>query len=168
MGEIFESAFTKFARLEAAERGGEELDAEAAEPPPAPAGRRPGAKKRRPCLGACFCRGRKAGSSATTMPPPAEIANNRRQRREFNTAISIMCRELTAAKSDNTSDEEVLDILKCIDSGSDDEPEAPRVLCSFYVIENAAHEACVLEEPEFIATEMTREYECYDPFCRSP
>ena len=29
------------------------------------------------------------------------------------------------------------------------------MLNSFYAIENTAHEACVLEEPEFIINEMT-------------
>ena len=32
---------------------------------------------------------------------------------------------------------------------------APAELCSFFGIENAADQACILEEPEFIVTEMT-------------
>ena len=32
---------------------------------------------------------------------------------------------------------------------------APAELCSFFGIENAADQACVFEEPEFIVTEMT-------------
>ena len=40
-------------------------------------------------------------------------------------------------------------------SGSDNRPQAPQELCSFFGVENAADQACVLEEPEFIVTEMT-------------
>ena len=36
---------------------------------------------------------------------------------EFNTAISNMCRELTAVKNNNASDEEILEILRGIESG---------------------------------------------------
>ena len=104
MCEVFESAYAKLARLEAAEFCDDEVDAETAEPPPAPTGWRPGAKKRRPCLSACICKGGKAGSCAPSMPLPNEIAINRRQPRKFNTAISVMCRGLTAAKSDDAPD----------------------------------------------------------------
>ena len=38
---------------------------------------------------------------------------------------------------------------------SDNGPEASQKLCSFFGIENAEDQACVLEEPEFIVTEMT-------------
>ena len=67
----------------------------------------------------------------------------------------MLCREFTAANSDDASDNEVLEISKGIKGGSDDEPEAPQVLWSFYGIETASPEARVLEEPEFIVTEMT-------------
>ena len=55
------------------------------------------------------------------MPSLDEIAMNQRQPRKLDKAMSKICRELTDAKNDNASGDEIVKILKGNKTGSDDE-----------------------------------------------
>ena len=160
MNEVLESAFTKLARIEASERGGDDVNAETTEQPPAPVG---GAERR------------------TRVSKSSTHQNKHRSCR--GSCCIQKC--LSPKISEEQWEAEILEVLKGTET--DEEPEekknggiqanaltgvwgaiavpteepllgeTPSGLNSFYGIENLNEEVNALpdQEPEFIETEMT-------------
>ena len=160
MGDVLGSAFPKLRQLEASESpDGTETD-----PPPEPPcefPRRPKSAKRWPRFCECACPDTKGGcccstTTQPTSPQPTIPTTTQPTTQPTTTQPPTQPTTTTTTTQPTTAEKYARAPAERVESEKRaDEEDALHELCSFYGIENNGHQACTLEEPEFIITEMT-------------